>query len=153
MKKFIAFCRQHLAEILFALVVVIVFITCVGTIDVTWACWGVLLLLVIRVLLPVDDSKPQGPFCVPVNNIDNTDDPQPEPAEKLPYVYYSKPVEQETHTIRYYSPYLQKVMEIPFRPRKIRGKSFDNVRGIVVADNLILLRSILFTSNFPDDIR
>ena len=153
MKKFIAFCRQHLAEILFALVVVIVFITCVGTIDVTWACWGVLLLLVIRALLPVDDSKPQGPFCVPVNDSDNAEDPLPEPAEKLPYVYYNKPVEQKEHTIRYYSPYLGKKEEILFRPRQKRGKPFDNVRGIVVTDDLVLLRSILFISNFPDDIR
>ncbi|MBQ8464748.1 MAG: hypothetical protein IJ545_01925 [Alphaproteobacteria bacterium] len=153
MKKLIAFCKLYPSEILFVLVVVIVFITCVWISNVVWACWSVLLLLVIRSLLHVDDSKPQGPFCVPANNTNNADDPQPEPAEKLPYVYYSKPVEQEARTIRYYSPYLGKVMEIPFRPRKIRGKSFDNVRGIVVADNLILLRSILFTSNFPDDIR
>lgn len=105
-----------------------------------------------------EQQKPQGPFCVPVIKrrgsvpVDR-DDPLPEPAEKLPYVYYDKPVEQTAHTIRYYSPYLRKEQEIMFQPRKKRGKPFDNVRGIVVADNLVLLRSILFTSNFPDDIR
>ncbi len=94
----------------------------------------------------------QSPIFMSVNKNSRTDI-VPEPAEKLPYVYYDKPVEQTAYTIRYYSPYLGKVREIQFRPRKIRGKSFDNVRGIVVADNLILLRSILFTANFPDDIR
>lgn len=153
MKKFVAFCKSYLSEILFAFIVVIVFITCVWTLDVTWACWGVLLLLVIRSFLHVDDSKPQGPFCVPVNDADNADDPQPESAEKLPYVYYDSPREQVAHNICYYSPYLGTKMEIPFRPRKARGKPFDNVRGIQVADNLVLLRHILFTSNFPDDIR
>ena len=75
MKKLIAFCKSYLSEILFALVVVIVFITCVGTIDVTWACWSVLLLLIIRSFLHVDDSKSQGPFCVPANNTNNAEDP------------------------------------------------------------------------------
>lgn len=98
-------------------------------------------------------EKPNGPFCVAVGNVDDADDSIPEPAEKLPYVYYDKPIEQMAHTIRYYSPYLGKEREIPFRPRKKRGKPFDNVRGIVVADGLVLLRSILFSSNFPDDIR
>ena len=153
MKKFISFCKSYLAEILFALVVVIVFIACVWILGVTWACCGVLLLLVIRSFLHVDDSKPQGPFCVPVNDADNADDPQPEPAEKLPYVYYDKPVEQVAHIIRYRSPYLGLDRAILFRPRKARGKPFDNVRGIQVAENLVMLRHILFTSNFPDDIR
>lgn len=98
-------------------------------------------------------EKPNGPFCVAVGNVDDADDPIPEPAEKLPYVYYDKPIEQMAHTIRYYSPYLGEERKIPFRPRKERGKPFDNVRGIVVADGLVLLRSILFSSNFPDDIR
>lgn len=57
------------------------------------------------------------------------------------------------HTIRYYSPYLKREMEVPFRPRKKCGKPFDNVRGIMIADGLVLLRNILFTQNFPDDIR
>ena len=153
MKKLIAFCKSYLSEILFVLVMVIVFITCVWISNVVLACWSVLLLIVIRSLLHVDDSKSQGPFCVPVNNIDNTDDPQPEPAEKLPYVYYDSPREQVAHNICYYSPYLGMERVIPFRPRKSRGKPFDNVRGIQVADNLVLLRSIFFTSNFPDDIR
>lgn len=97
-------------------------------------------------------EKPQGPFCVPLND-DVAPDPVPEPADKLPYVYYDKPVEQKAHTIRYWSPYLGKEQEISFRPRKERGKPFDDVRGIKVTEDLILLRSILFTSNFPDDIR
>lgn len=80
-------------------------------------------------------------------------DPKPEPAEKLPYVYYKRPVEQKEHKICYYSPYLGKVREIPFIPRKKRGKPFDDVRGIKVADNLVVLRHILFTPMFPDDIR
>ncbi len=152
MKKVIAFCKLYLSEILFAFIVVIVFITCVWTLDVTWACWGVLLLLVIRSFLHVNVSKPQGPFLVPVD--DGSSDLLPEPAEKLPYVYYKDgPKEQEAYTICFYSPYLGKECEIPFRPRKKRGKPFDNVRGIQVADGLVLLRSILFTSNFPDDIR
>lgn len=152
MKKFIAFCKSYLSEILFAFIVVIVFITCVWTLDVTWAFWGVLLLLVVRSVLHVDDSKPQGPFLEPLNGEDEPD-PVPKPAEKLPYVYYDKPVEQVAHTIHYRSPYLGLDRAIPFRPRKDRGKPFDNVRGIQVADNLVLLRSIMFTSNFPDDIR
>ncbi|MBR3662267.1 MAG: hypothetical protein IKN67_03180 [Alphaproteobacteria bacterium] len=99
-------------------------------------------------------EKPQGPFLIPVNkNKTSRTDIVPEPAEKLPYVYYDKPVEQTAYTIHYYSPYLGKQRSIPFQPREERGKPFDDVRGIVVADNLILLRSILFTDNFPDDIR
>lgn len=152
LKKLIAFCKSYLSEILFALVVVIVFITCVWIFNVVLACWSVLLLLVIRSLLHVDDSKFQGPFLVPCETQDEYD-PKPEPADKLPYVYFDKPIEQKPYTIRYYSPYLGLEREIPFRPRKKRGQAFDDVRGIVVADNLVLLRSILFTSNFPDDIR
>lgn len=81
------------------------------------------------------------------------DDPKPEPAEKLPYVYYDHPVMQKAHTICYHSPYLGKDCQVPFKPRKRRGALFDNVRGIQVAENLVLLRYILFTRHFPDDIR
>ena len=153
MEKFLALCKSYLSEILFVFIVVIVFITGVWISNVIWACWGVLLLLVVRALLHVDASKSHGPFCVPANDSDNADDPQPEPAEKLPYVYYDKQREQVKHNICFYSPYLRMERVIQFRPRKTRGKPFDNVRGIQVADNLVLLRHILFTSNFPDDIR
>lgn len=156
MKKFILICRHYLAEILFALVSLII---CVAGLFFTsrfdilfCALIASVVAYVVAKLFLIKREKPQGSFTASIEG-DSKDDPLPEPAEKLPYVYYNKPVEQEAHTIRYYSPYLGKVMEIPFRPRKIRGKSFDNVRGIVVADNLILLRSILFTANFPDDIR
>ena len=94
-------------------------------------------------------EKPQGPFCKPVGDFD----PIPTPAEKLPYVYYDRPIEQRAYTIRYHSPYLGIEQSVPFKPRKERGKPFDNVRGIKVTDNLILLRAILFNSLFPDDIR
>lgn len=74
-------------------------------------------------------------------------------AEKLSYVYYPKPMRQTKHTIRYYSPYLGVESEIKFIPRKIRGILFDNVKGIVISDDLVLLRQILFNRQFPDDIR
>ncbi|MBQ8480999.1 MAG: hypothetical protein IJ532_00495 [Alphaproteobacteria bacterium] len=135
MELFTFFVTPHLVEIVVTLVFVLV-IVFFGT-------------TVLRATGNKD--KPQGPFVVPVYDAD--DDPLPEPAEKLPYVYYDKPVEQVAYTIYYYSPYLGKEQSIPFRPRKDRGKPFDNVRGIRVSENLVLLRRILFTSNFPDDIR
>ena len=212
MKKFIAFCKSYLSEILFALISVLTIWLAVygivskreinsalliiaatiaqvifGTIvrsyltpqtgRYIWQIYFAISALLVGIsALAVDNSvgifgflwnvffvalltytwsfkitkKPQGPFCVVLNN---EFDPLPEPADKLPYVYFDKPIEQKAHTIRYYSPYLGIEKEIPFRPRKERGKLFDDVRGIVVSENLILLRSILFTSNFPDDIR
>lgn len=123
MKKFVAFCKSYLAKVRSALVSV----------------------------LTNGKEKPQGPFLKLVRYAEA--DPVPEPAEKLPYVYYDSPREQVAHTICFYSPYLGKERKIPFRPRKARGKPFDNVRGIQVTDNLVLLRHILFTSHFPDDIR
>lgn len=80
-------------------------------------------------------------------------DPIPEPAEKLPYVYDDNPRKQVAHNIYFYSPFLGKETSIRFRPRKARGEPFDNVRGIRVADNLVLLRYIQFTGNLPGDIR
>lgn len=161
MKKFIAFCKRHIADVQFAVILVV--LACIFY----WYVLNITILAVIGVLLLIallclrlsigKIDKLQGPFCVPVKNPhyepEEGPDPKPEPAEKLPYVYFDKPVEQKVHTIRYYSPYLGKEQEIFFRPRKKRGKPFDDVRGIVVTDRLILLRSILFTSNFPDDIR
>lgn len=97
-------------------------------------------------------ENPQGPFLQPLHG-GNKPDPLPEPAEKLPYVYYDSPREQVAYTICFYSPYLGMEREIPFCPRKARGKPFDNVRGIKVTEDIVLLRSILFTSNFPGDIR
>jgi len=128
MKKFIASCKLYLSEI-----------------------WS-FLTFVFTSRETNSKEKPQGPFLKPLNG-DFDSDPVPEPAEKLPYVYYDSPREQVKHTICFYSPYLGMDRSIPFRPRKNRGIPFDNVRGIQVADNLVLLRSILFTSNFPDDIR
>lgn len=126
MKKFIALCKSYLSEKWSALISVFTN----GT------------------------EKPQGPFLEPLNDDGHVEpDPIPEPAEKLPYVYFDSPREQVKHTIHYRSPYLGLDRAIPFRPRKERGKPFDNVRGIQVTDNLVLLRSILFTSNFPGDIR
>ena len=97
-------------------------------------------------------EKPQGSSPESISD-NNEPDPVPEPAEKLPYVYYDKPVEQVKHNICFYSPYLGMQKSISFRPRKNRGKPFDNVRGIQVAENLVMLRNILFSSHFPDDIR
>lgn len=126
MKKFIVLCKSFLSEIWHAL----------------------------DLVCPKGKEEPQGPFLEPLyGDGDNNPDPIPEPAEKLPYVYFDRPREQVAHTIRFYSPYLGKERVIPFRPRKARGKPFDNVRGIQVADNLVVLRNILFSSDFPDDIR
>ena len=161
MKKFIAFCKRHIDDVQFAVILMV--LACIfywyASKITAFAVVGVLLLiafLCLRLSIGKID-KPLGPFCVPIKNPfsepEKSPDPLPEPAEKLPYVYFDKPVRQTAHTIRYYSPYLGMEQEIPFRPRKKRGKPFDNVRGIVVTDRLVLLRSILFTSNFPDDIR
>lgn len=111
--------------------------------------WGVLLLFT---GMSDKTKEAQGPFLEPLNG-DDESDPVPEPAGKLPYVYYDEPVEQDEYTIHYWSPYLGKEVDVAIKPRKERGKPFDKVRGIQVTDNLILLRSILFVSNFPGDIR
>ena len=124
MKKFIYLCKSYLSEI-----------------------WSVL-----TSVSSEGKEESQGPFLEPLNG-GNDPDPVPESAEKLPYVYYDKPVEQVKHNICFYSPYLGKIRSIPFHPRKDRGKPFDSVRGIQVTENLVMLRNILFSSNFPDDIR
>lgn len=123
MKKFMTLCKLYLSKI-----------------------WSVL------TSVSTNGEQPQGPFLEPLNGEDELD-PIPASAEKLPYVYYDKPVEQVKHIICFYSPYLGKERVIPFRPRKARGKPFDNVKGIQVAENLVMLRNILFSENFPDDIR
>ncbi len=154
-----SFYRRHIADVNFALILVV--LACLfywyALESTTLGIMGALLLIALvcmRVSLGKVD-KPLGPFLVPLGTAktENTYDPIPEPAEKLPYIYYDKPVRQTAHTIRYYSPYLGMEQEVLFRPRKKRGKAFDNVRGIRVTDRLILLRSILFTANFPGDIR
>lgn len=158
MKKIMTFYRHHIADVNFAVILVVLACTFY------WFAFGSTVLGIIGALLLIalicmrvslgKIDKPQGPFLVPLGKAKTeAPDPKPEPADKLPYVYFDKPIEQKAHTIRYYSPYLGIEQEIPFRPRKKRGEPFDNVRGIKVTDNLILLRSILFTSNFPDDIR
>ena len=158
MEKFIAFCKSYLTEILFAFAAACIFAAGVWTSNVTLALLCIFLLISVWNLFFHNSRsqgqflKPQGPFLKPLD-ADNEADPVPEPAEKLPYVYYDSPREQVKHTICFYSPYLGKERAIPFRPRKARGKPFDNVRGIVVADNIVLLRGILFSSHFPDDIR
>jgi len=120
------------------------------------ALWGLYVVLLAGVLVllyrpkiskAVDEIEQVAPWRK------TDDDPKPEPAEKLPYVYYDHPVVQHAYTISYHSPYLGKDCQVPFEPRKKRGAPFDNVRGIQVAENLVLLRRILFVRHFPDDIR
>ena len=161
MKKIMAFYRRHITDVNFAVLLIVLACTfyCFALEITVLGFIGAFLLIVLlcmRVSLGKTD-KPQGPFLVPLGKtkteIPEAPDPLPEPAEKLPYIYYDKPVRQTAHTIRYYSPYLGIEQELLFRPRKKRGKAFDNVRGIRVTDRLILLRSILFTANFPGDIR
>ncbi len=159
MKKIMSFYRRHIADVNFAVILVV--LACLfywyAMESITLGIMGALLLIVLiymRVSIGRID-KPMGPFLIPLGTTkaENNYDPLPEPADKLPYVYYDKPVRQEVHTIHYYSPYLGMEQDVLFRPRKRRGKAFDNVRGIQVSDRLVLLRSILFTSNFPGDIR
>ena len=151
MKKFSNPSKLHLPWVQFVVILCLIACGfCAFVLESTFLGISAVLLLAIFVYT-TKKEEPQGPFLTSVDNKD--DDPVPEPAEKLPYVYLDEPVEQKAHTIHYYSPYLGKECAIPFRPRKERGKPFDNVLGIQVSDNLILLRNILFTANFPDDIR
>lgn len=150
MKKFNNLSKLHLPKVQFVVIFgLIACALCAFVLESTFLGISSLLLLVVFVYTAKKEEL-QDPFT-PADN--KEDDPVPEPAEKLPYVYLDEPVEQKAYTIHYYSPYLGKECSIPFRPRKERGKPFDNVLGIQVSENLVLLRSILFTANFPDDIR
>lgn len=150
MKKFNNLSKLHLPKVQFVVIFgLIACALCSFVLESTFLGILSLLLLVVFVYTAKKEEQ-QDPFT-PADN--KEDDPVPEPAEKLPYVYSDNPIEQKAYTIHYYSPYLGKECSIPFHPRKERGKPFDNVLGIQVSENLILLRNILFTSNFPDDIR
>jgi len=73
-------------------------------------------------------------------------------AAKLPYVY-GEPKEQKARRIDYRSPYLGITRTLEYTPRAEYGRAFDNVKGIQVAENLIILREVFINDLLPGDAR
>lgn len=74
-------------------------------------------------------------------------------ASKLPYVYHEKPEQQKPRRITYHSPYLGIERVLDYTPRAEYGQSFDNVKGIKVCENLIILREVFINDLLPGDAR